>query len=123
MSCLFISLAPAVKTNSDNLRKLIVDFLKTNPSLIDSIKANDVINWTEKMNLQKYTEKMSHTNTMGGAIEIRAFCELFRSNVIVHSVSNNKKIEFKCSSQPAKIIVHLTYTGNHYSLKYHYVYI
>lgn len=123
MSCLFISLAPAVNETSDSLRQKIVNYLKTDPELLDSVKASEITIWTENDRLENYTRRMGKTSEMGGAIEIRAFCEMYSANVIVNVISNGKKIEFNCTAQPAKITVHLRYTGNHYDLKYYYSFI
>ena len=47
MSCLFNSLAPAVSLHPEVLRKAIAAYLKTDPKLLDDIKAKDIIEWTE----------------------------------------------------------------------------
>jgi hypothetical protein len=114
MSCLFDSLASFVNLSSINLRKIIVEYLKTNPKLLDDLRANDIIKWTENLDLNNYTDRMSKQNTWGGAIEIRAFCDLFCVNVIIHVLYTNKKFEINtCNSKP-KAEIHLSYNGSHF---------
>jgi len=117
MSCLFNSLAPAVNIHPTKLRELIVDYLKTNPNLLDNVSAKDIILWTEGVDFDKYLDRMNNTSTWGGAIEIRAYCELFRINVVVHVLYTRKEFEIK-SSQPTLLTTHISYTGNHFEPMY-----
>jgi hypothetical protein len=117
MSCLFDSLSVYVNMNSGNLRNLIVNYLKTNPKLIDDLTASDIIKWTENCDLNNYTNRMNNENAWGGAIEIRAFCELFSVNVTVHVLYTNKQFEI-CTSQKPKANIHISYTGTHFEPMY-----
>ena len=119
MSCLFNSLAPAVSLPFYMVRKAIVAYLNTNPKLYDDATFTDVISWISDGSADgaaiNYLKDMSNDNTWGSAIEIKAFCELFDINVVVHV--NGKTIEFKCSSQVRKT-VHISYNGFHYEPLY-----
>jgi len=55
---------------------------------------------------------MRQTSTMGGATEIKAFCTLFKKNIKVYSMPNNKIIEF--ISNINYPFVSLRWTGGHY---------
>lgn len=97
MSCLFDSLSRFVKDeriNGQTLRAIICDFLHINPMLIDDMNAETVIKEENGMPLEQYVANMRNPGTYGGAIEIRAFTKLFKINVLVKSLPNNKNIEF-----------------------------
>ena len=117
MSCLFNSLAPAVSLHPEVLRKAIAAYLKTDPKLLDDIKAKDIIEWTEGKSLQEYASRMSRPGVWGGAIEIRAFCELFEMDVTVHVLYTDKEFTVETSKQPTRV-VHISYTGNHFEPMY-----
>lgn len=117
MSCLFNSLAPAVSIGSSDLRRIIANYLKTNPKLLDDIKAADIIQWTEDQDLQVYANRMSNTNTWGGAIEIKAFCQLFHKNVVIHVLYTGKQFHVK-SSHNSTCNVHISYNGTHFEPMY-----
>jgi len=117
MSCLFNSLSPAVNLHPEILRKAISAYLKTDPKLLDNIKATDIINWAEGKDLYEYANQMSQPGVWGGAIEIRAFCELFEMDVKVHVLYTGLEFIIKSSKKPTAII-HINYTGNHFESKY-----
>ena len=117
MSCLFNSLAPAVGIHPDVLRKVIAEYLKTDPKLLDCIKATDIIKWTDGQTLEAYTDRMSNTDSWGGAIEIRTFCELYSMDVTVHVLYTGKEFTTESSKDPIRI-VHISYTGDHFEPKY-----
>jgi len=114
MSCLFRALGNAVGLNENTMRMEIVDFLKTNPPLMgEDATAVDIVNWTDSCSLGEYTKHMSKNSTWGGAMEIRAFCQMYRAQVAVHY--NNRKILFEPHCKPIRNY-HLEYTGNHFEL-------
>jgi hypothetical protein len=117
MSCLFNSLAPAVSLNSEVLRMAIAAYLKTDPKLLDNINAKDIVAWTEGQTLEEYANRMSRSGSWGGAIEIRAFCELFDMNVTVHVLYTGKEFTVETSKNPIRT-VHISYTGNHFEPMY-----
>lgn len=117
MSCLFDSLAPAVGIDSSLLRQTIAEYLKTDPKLLDDITAKDIISWTESKSLHEYADSISRPHVWGGGLEIKAFCELFRMNVIVHVLYTNKKFAVYCSGCANKQ-VNISYTGDHFEPLY-----
>ena len=112
MSCLFNSLSKFVNISSQDLRKQICDYLRSNPSILDDIKVSEVIKWENGMDIHNYINKMEQQSTWGGGIEIKCFCEIYQIGVIVFH--NNRQIEFIPSSGRYKSVVNLNYTGNHY---------
>lgn len=118
MSCLFYSLGPSVGLPAEVLRKRIVDYLKTNPIILDDITAADVIKWTEGSNLERYTNRMYNNGAWGGAIEIRAFCELFQVTVCVHVLYTNKQFTVEPSTTTSRKTVHISYNGSHFEPMY-----
>ena len=99
-----------------DLRQGICDFCETNPKLIDDMSFEDMIkydsNSSTELSLQDYVRNMRNTSTMGGAIEIKAFCVLFKRNAKIYSVPNNKIIEFIVNEKYPYIT--LRWTGGHY---------
>ena len=118
MSCLFRSLAPAVGLSPGALRKRIVDYIRTDPPLLDNIKATDIVKWTEGKDLHSYTNQMYSQSTWGGAIEIRAYCELFRVAVCVHVLYTRKTFMVEPSTTTILKTVHINYNGSHFEPMY-----
>ena len=117
MSCLFNSLAPAVQLHPEDLRRSIANFLKTDPALLDDIKAKDIIEWSEGKSLEEYANRMGQPGVWGGGIEIRAFCELYNVDVVVHVLYTKRKFIVKGSKRANKE-THISYTGNHFEPMY-----
>jgi len=114
MSCLFLSLAPIVNMHPMEVRLRIVEYLKTNPAIMDELKAEDIVKLSDtKETFQSYTEKMKSPDTWGGALEIRAFCQLFKVNVTVHVVYTGKEFTFYSNIASSKTM-HIKYTGTHF---------
>jgi hypothetical protein len=113
MSCLFDSLSTfIVNLNSTQLRQAICDYLETNPLLMDDLKAENVIEGENGMKLENYVRIMRNQNTMGGAIEIRAFINIFKINIRVKSIPNNRLIEFLVDKENQW--KELVWTGGHF---------
>ena len=112
MSCLFDSLSKFVNIHPNKLRESICNFLEKNPKLMDGLTAQEVVSIDSEMHLEKYIFLMRQYSTMGGAIEIKAFCSIFNRNVKIMSVPNNKIIEFIIDEKYP--FVYLRWTGNHY---------
>lgn len=112
MSCLFDSLSSFVTLKSHELRQGICDYLQTNPLLMDDLNAESVIQNENGNSLENYVRMMRNQNTMGGAIEIRAFVNIFKINIKVRSLPNGKTIEFVQNSEnPWQEII---WTGGHF---------
>ena len=115
MSCLFNSLSRFVNIESIDgaeLRRLLCDFLEMNPSLIDDMNAENIIKEETNMPLAQYINLMRHSETFGGAIEIRAFTKLFKLNVMVKSLPNRKDIEF--IENPEYLWAVISWDGGHF---------
>jgi hypothetical protein len=113
MSCLFDSLSKFTNFSSNDLRQHIVSYLQTNPKLMgDDTTFNEMMNW-EEIDSNSYINDMSNPHTWGGAIEIKAFTDIFQVNVNVHVPMFQKIIEFKHEPNNDKY-VNILWTGNHY---------
>lgn len=120
MSCLFESLGKFVHVHPKELRFIICVYLSTNPDLA-GIKASECVEMQPDIPsdssdnpLAKYIHQMSQTHVMGGAIEITAFCQLYKHNVrvnVIH-IPNSKSIEFTIDESYPWATV--TWNGGHY---------
>jgi len=117
MSCLFQSLSAFIKNiSSTDMRRMIVEYLEKDPVIFKNPdqRLSDILN-IDNVPLVHYIEMMKKDYTWGGAIEIKAFCELFSCRVIVIVLSSKKQIEF-CPS----VIHHkmpefrISWDGGHY---------
>ena len=76
--------------------------------------------WDSGMTLEQYISRMRSTNTWGGAIEIKAFCEIYHVSVCVYSSrrgkENNKLIAHFYSSTPSTLhpVIKIEWSGGHY---------
>lgn len=113
MSCLFNSLAYFYPENSHQIRINICRYLFKNPNL-GGMKAADVIYYEKRMNLDRYVGTMSLNTTWGGAIEIKAFCDLYGVNILVYSIPNRKNIEFLSNKNNINKYIYLSWNGYHY---------
>ena len=115
MSCLYRALAhfiPGAKT--EQLRGMLCEYLSNDPELGGG-KASEMVPWETGISLQNYVQQMKNMGQWGGAIEIKAFCDLFGLNVKVHSFPNRRTIEFISQTSKGKVPwVEITWTGNHY---------
>lgn len=120
MSCLFDSLAHYIdNVSSQELRFMITEYLEKDPVFFDELdnygRLSSLLQYEDaRFSLPAYVKNMKEESTWGGAIEIRAFCELFQVRVIVRVYSNKKSIEFVPQSQNPHHTVEIGYTGNHY---------
>lgn len=119
MSCLFNALSYFVPNDTPELiRQRICDFLSTDGVLYDDVRCSDVTQWCEGMKLEDYVGGMRSTSTWGGAIEIKAFCEIYRKSVDVISRrpgDGDKKVaSFLPSGEECCPVIQLMWTGSHY---------
>lgn len=115
MSCLFDSLARFIqdeRVDGAIVRKVICEYLKSDPKMIDDMTASEVIKNETGLNLEQYISNMQMGSTFGGAIEIRAFTRVFKLNVLVNSIPNKKEIEFVENKRYRWAVLY--WTGNHY---------
>lgn len=119
MSCLFDSLSSFTEHSSRELRSKIVSYLGTNPPLMNEATFKDIMSW-EASDENQYLNSMNQDSTWGGAIEIKAFVNLFNVNVIVHIPHLQKTVEFVRNENHKEHYptIHILWTGNHFvSLK------
>lgn len=98
MSCLFRSLAYFVHSVDEHeLRQIICNYLEKNPTIMDDLSLKDILH-IEGMETADYVQNMRNRSTWGGAIEIKAFCEIYQVGVIVRVRQTQRDIIFKPSS-------------------------
>jgi len=115
MSCLFHSLSRFVEEDSSSLRKKICDYLATNPTLFGDVTASSAMEWDGVRG--DYVQGMRSTSTWGGAIEIKAFCNLYGIKVVVENIRdrNGDTIEFVPESGTENSReIRITWSGGHY---------
>lgn len=116
MSCLFRSLSYFItNVETEELRHIITDYISKDPILIPPDTKLSTILSIDKIPLDKYNNEMKKSGTWGGAIEIKAFCELFRIKVLVLVLRENRYIEFLPSNwNNENRIIKISWNGNHY---------
>lgn len=106
------------------LRHIIADYLEKNPVLYDTERISDIVQWEEgRPTLEQYVARMRLQSTWGGAIEIKAFCDLFHASVSVIVLRNSvgagsqtqKIVEFTPSTGDGKMLrFTISWNGSHY---------
>jgi len=115
MSCLFDSFSRFFKSHcSNSIRNIICDYLSQNPYLIDNIKAEQIIFYESKLSLEQYIRKMRLSSTWGGSIEIKSFCNIFKTNVHVINIRDNNEIIEFLSNTPSDKYIRITWSGGHF---------
>ena len=112
MSCLFYSLGHFTRIDANQMREMICNYLLKNENISEDLSVEDVVKFESNLSLEQYVSNMRKPCTMGGATEIKAFCNMFKRNVIVHSRPNNKLIEFTADADFPT--VELSWTGGHF---------
>ena len=88
MSCLYRSLSYFHNSiATEQLRQMICDYLATDPEL-GGDKASNIIKWETGKNLTDYIRHMRSQTEWGGAIEIKAYCDLLDRNVKILLIAN-----------------------------------
>lgn len=113
MSCLFNSLSYFVGEGPQVIRNKICDFLEKDEVLFDTVRCSDATQWEQNSELSKYVSSMRSPSVWGGAIEIKAFCELWNISVEVYSSSCRLVASFVPSTSSSRV-VKLRWTGSHY---------
>jgi hypothetical protein len=114
MSCLFNSLSYFTREAPQAIRGRICDYLATDPALVDDLSASLIIGLETRLNLASYVARMRSPATWGGAIEIRAFVQLWRRPVRVWVIRTRRWIEFPHSGEDVGAECKLSWTGGHY---------
>lgn len=111
MSCLYDSLSAFNEIRSADLRTKICNYLESNPGIAGAY-AQEFVQWETGMDLKSYISRMRR-DAWGGAVEIKAFCDMYETNVRVKVPMNKREIEF-LSDKPTKKWVCIQWTGNHF---------
>lgn len=114
MSCLFNSFSRIVGEAPQTIRARICDWLATDPALMDDLSASTVVMVESGKPLDAYVQQMRSVNTWGGAIEIRAFIQLWKRPVKVWAIRQKRWIEFTCPEGNPDQECKLSWTGGHY---------
>lgn len=117
MSCLFRSLSAFVNQVDENqLRQIICNYLEQNPNIMDDLSLKDILQ-IDNVETTDYVSHMRNNSTWGGGLEIKAFCEIYQTGVVVRIAQNGRDVVFKpASMENATSIkaVMIIWTGNHY---------
>jgi hypothetical protein len=115
MSCLFNSLHFFIPSlTSHQIRNKICDYLEQNEPVIDGIDTSVLLSLDGPVD--KYISSMRLQSTWGGAIEIQAACNIWRTAIIVENRrgSDNTDIEFVPVKGAAQSSIGVQWTGGHY---------
>ncbi len=114
MSCLYRALSyfhDGIAT--EQMRNYLCNYLSSNPQL-GGESADKVIPWETRKSLAEYVRMMRSHHQWGGAIEIKAYCDLFNTNVKVISYPNQREIEFISSKPNITNWNTISWNGVHY---------
>jgi len=115
MSCLFNSLQFFIPSlTSHEIRNKICDYLEQNEPVIDGIETSVLLSLDAPAN--EYISSMRRPSTWGGAVEIQAACNIWRTSIIVQNRRGNEKsdIEFVPVKGAAQSSIGVQWTGGHY---------
>jgi hypothetical protein len=115
MSCLFNSLHFFIPSLSpQQIRNKICDYLEQNNPVIDGIETSVLLSLDGTP--EQYISNMRSPSTWGGAIEIQAACNIWRTGIIVENRrgSENSDIEFIPVRGAAQSTISVQWTGGHY---------
>lgn len=116
MSCLFNSLSYFFKLKSENIRNIICNYLETNGKIIEDLDTEFILS-LDNISKDNYIHEMKKQSTWGGAIEIKAACNIWNVKIIVHNIrnlNNVKRIEFLPISSSFTKTINITWNGYHY---------
>ena len=117
MSCLFNSLSYFIDGNSYDIRQKICDYLTENKPIIDGLDTKFILD----LENPNYVQHMRNTSTWGGAIEIQAACNVWKTKITVIDIrnSNRNEIEFvPLTSEPSENkTIYIEWSGGHYEPK------
>jgi hypothetical protein len=112
MSCLFDSLSPFFKKDSNLIRNIICDYLEQNNKIIDGLDTKFILS----LENPNYINNMRYQYTWGGAIEIQTACNIWSVKINVHNIreQNNRIIEFLPTNGVYNNIINISWNGNHF---------
>ena len=116
MSCLFDTLSNFVDLNSNELRQNICNYLSENPRILEDTSAKEFIMWNGEghSSLETYINNMRGSSTWGGAIEIKAFCNMYNMDVNVHDTRGGKHIINFIDEGRNRPLIDINWNGGHY---------
>jgi hypothetical protein len=96
------------------IRNRICDYLEQNEPVIDGIDTSVLLSMDGPSD--EYISNMRRSSTWGGAIEIQAACNIWRTAIIVQNRrgSEQSDIEFLPVKGAAQSSVAVQWTGGHY---------
>lgn len=82
---------------------------------MENTSFQDMMGW-DSIDPQQYMREMRESSTWGGAIEIKAFVNIFRVNVVVHIPHHQRTVEFVYDDVQKQSFpfVNILWTGNHF---------
>ena len=116
MSCLFNSLVYFLNIKSSEIRSKICDFLENNNKIFDRIDTKDLL----ELESDNYVKKMRKNSTWGGAIEIKAACNIWNLEIIVCNIRNGDRNDSQIQFIPNNGVnsltkkIYITWNGFHY---------
>jgi hypothetical protein len=115
MSCLFNSLQQFVPENSNQIRRVICDYLEQNRPIIDGLDTQFIL----RMDRPDYVAQMRRNSTWGGAIEIQAACNIWNMSVHVFDIRRNRGaadiIKFIPVVGEFDRVISVNWSGGHYT--------
>lgn len=114
MSCLFNSLSHFFQEDSNTIRQIICDYLETNGKIIEGLDTEIILSLDNSKN--EYLRQMRQQSTWGGAIEIKAACNLWNVRILVHNIRDiHNIIEFlPIISKTYRGTINISWNGSHY---------
>ena len=117
MSCLFDTLCTHVSLSSSELRNNICNYLTDNPKMFDDTRAEDYVMWNDEGygNLEQYIRRMRNSGSWGGAIEIKAFCNMYNKHINVYdNRGKGNVINFVDDERKNRKVININWNGGHY---------
>jgi len=115
MSCLFNSLHYFIPwLSAQEIRNKICDYLEANEPVIDGIETSVLLGLDGSS--EEYLRKMRQPSEWGGAIEIQAACNIWKTGIVVQNRRgrDNSDIKFLPVKSAAQSNIAVTWTGGHY---------
>jgi hypothetical protein len=115
MSCLFESLSAHLPVDARAIRRAICDYLESNRPILEGVDTHSLLEEEHA----DYVRWMRDHSTWGGAIEIKAACDIWDLVIRVHNErdATDRPIQFVPSSRRAVDecrAIDLHWNGGHY---------
>jgi hypothetical protein len=124
MSCLFNSLGHLLNIPPQTVRQTICDYLAANSPVLDGMVTHDILVIDSGSSPEQYIANMRQAHVWGGAIEIQAAVNIWKSRVLVQNMRDRvlngnstifaRDIEFiPIGVEPTSTLT-IYWTGGHY---------